>query len=106
MRSLVLQLPPRELGAAARDEMGPPLAAIFISLPPAKKPMKRPSGDQNGCEAPEVPSSCWGASLLSERTKSSLVSPEWATKAILSPCGDRTGMRSEERRVGKECRSR
>ncbi len=91
--SLALQLPPREFGASATVATGPPVAAIFIKFAAGKesdasgrratrKDAKRPRCLQAAC----------AESLFSERTHSSLVSPECATKAILSPCGERTGM--------------
>ena len=43
-----LQLPPRPAGASHSTIGGPPAIWTFFSLPPAKKPMNRLSGDQNG----------------------------------------------------------
>src|SRR5580704_17256746 len=71
--SLALQLPPREFGESAMGATGPPAAAILISLPPAKKPILLPPGDQKGCEAAEVPSRACAESLFRERTHTSLV---------------------------------
>src|SRR5687767_1559582 len=42
------QEPPRPFGASQRACAGPPLAATFLSLPSAKNPMYRLSGDQKG----------------------------------------------------------
>ena len=37
---------------------GPPVAATLLSVPRAKKPRKRLSGDQNGLDAPSVSANC------------------------------------------------
>src|SRR5690349_20076638 len=44
-------------GASPTVNVGPPEASILLSLPPAKNPMYRLSGDQNGAIAPSVPAS-------------------------------------------------
>src|SRR5262245_10655525 len=41
-------VPPRPIGASQSVWGGPPEASILFSLPPAKKPRKRLSGDQKG----------------------------------------------------------
>ena len=46
--------PPRSSGTSHNDCAGPPPAGIFFSLRPAKNPMKRLSGDQNGSAASSV----------------------------------------------------
>jgi hypothetical protein len=52
------QVPPRATTPTSQSvRTGPPLASILFSLPSAKKPMLRPSGDQKGMLAPEVPAS-------------------------------------------------
>ena len=53
---LTLQVAPKGSLASHRVCTGPPVASTFLSLPPAKKPISRPSGDQKGREAPWVPS--------------------------------------------------
>ena len=42
------QVPPRPLFASQSGTTGPPRASILLSFPPVKKPIQRPSGDQNG----------------------------------------------------------
>src|SRR2546421_9721405 len=47
---------PRRLPSVVESmSMGPPPMSIRFSLPPAKKPIDRLSGDQNGYLAPSVP---------------------------------------------------
>src|SRR5581483_7874610 len=50
-------VPPRGLGVSASVVTGPPAAGIFFRKPSAKNPMNWPSADQNGKDAPSVPSS-------------------------------------------------
>jgi hypothetical protein len=50
-----LQLPPPPFGASHSTIGGPPAISTFFSLPPAKNPMNRLSGDQNGKDPPSVP---------------------------------------------------
>src|SRR5688500_10919489 len=51
---------------------GPPSTSIFLSLPlgptPAKNPMLRLSGDQNGAKASSVPARGCAVSAFSDRT--------------------------------------
>ena len=49
------QLPGAERVASQSVRAGPPDASIALSLPPATNARERPSGDQNGPEAPSVP---------------------------------------------------
>jgi hypothetical protein len=55
------QLPPRGTGASASVTGCPPAMSIFFSFPPAKNPISRLSGDQNGQPAPSVPAKGWAA---------------------------------------------
>src|SRR5258708_27852395 len=64
------QLPPRPSAASQRALGGPPAASTLLSLPFAKKPMARLSGDQNGNEAPFVLSRRLAVSASSGRTQS------------------------------------
>src|SRR5258708_6031557 len=50
------QAPPRPLGASHTPCDCPPAMSIFLSLPSAKNPIDLLSGDQNGYDAPCVPS--------------------------------------------------
>ena len=59
------QVPPTPMIASQRVTGGPPATSIFFSLPRAKKPMNRPSGDQNGNAPPSVPEA---RALLPHRT--------------------------------------
>src|SRR3954451_15864110 len=45
-----------------------PFASIFLSELCAKKPIERPSGDQNGCWPPSVPASQCGTGSFMVRT--------------------------------------
>src|ERR1700719_5426760 len=56
--------PPRGLAASARTVTGPPAAGTFLRWPSAKNPKKLPSADQNGKEAPSVPSILRGVRSL------------------------------------------
>src|SRR6266849_10004505 len=47
--------PPRPLGASHSTWTCPPDTSTFLSLPSAKNPIDLPSGDQNGKDAPCVP---------------------------------------------------
>src|SRR5882757_7972021 len=58
------QLPPRALGASARTVTGPPDPATFFKWPSAKNPMDLLSADQNGNEAPLLPSILLATSSL------------------------------------------
>ena len=83
------QVPPRLSVPGASVKTGPPSTSIFLKKRSAKKPMCRPSGDQNGLCAPSVPAS--GCALDSEsfRTQRRLgLSPFLAVKTIRSPSGE------------------
>src|SRR5580704_3097832 len=69
MTPRAFQSPPRPKGASASATAGPPSSLIFFNLPSAKNPIERPSGDQNGKEAPSVPSIGSADNLLSSRTQ-------------------------------------
>src|SRR5690242_14966989 len=48
MSPVWFQVPPRPSEASQITNAGPLVGSIFFSFPPAKKPMNRLSGDQNG----------------------------------------------------------
>ena len=50
-----LQLPPRPEGTSHNVWTAPPPTGIFLSFPSAKNAIHSPSGEKNGCRAPEVP---------------------------------------------------
>jgi hypothetical protein len=50
-----LQVPPLPDGASASTVAGPPAIWTVFSLPSAKNPIDRLSGDQNGKMPPSVP---------------------------------------------------
>ena len=83
-----LQLPPRPAGASDSTTGGPPAIGTFFSLPAAKNPMNRLSGDQNGNVPPSVP----GIGLCCQRGDRS--QPDlirgWApaTNTMCRPSGD------------------
>ena len=54
MTSSRFQVPPRPSLASQMVMAAPPLRSIFFSLPSAKNPIWRLSGDQNGNAAPSV----------------------------------------------------
>jgi len=64
------QVPPRPLGASQSVIGGPPAASIFFSLLPAKNPIHRLSGDQNGWLASVVPASGCAVNASSGRSQS------------------------------------
>src|SRR5205085_11933617 len=54
--SSLFQVPPPTFRGLLQSVIGgPPEASIFLSLPSAKKPIDRLSGDQKGYAAPSVP---------------------------------------------------
>ncbi len=61
-------VPPRGLFTSARATIEPPLDPIRLSFVGVKNPIDFPSGDQNGCIAPSVPSNRFAVKLSSERT--------------------------------------
>src|SRR5437870_10097843 len=82
-------VPPREKVTLHKVCAGPPVTSIFFSLPPAKNPMKRLSGDQKGRVASSVPES--GCALIESSGRiHKRVFPEAsvATKARRSPSGE------------------
>src|SRR5579864_1698032 len=86
------QDPPRALGASASTVTGPPAAETFFRWPSAKKPMNLPSADQNGNEAPSVPSSFLAVSSLRDRTQiESRSFGVRAQNATAVPSGEITG---------------
>src|SRR5215471_21260810 len=83
------QVPPRGNGVSQSAKTGPPNASIFFSLPPAKNPMRRLSGDQKGRPAPSVPASGFACNESIGRThKRDLPSGVEATYARRRPSGD------------------
>src|SRR5207247_614683 len=83
------QVAPRANGVLHRVCGGPPVTSIFFSLPAAKNPMKRLSGDQNGRVASSVPES--GCALIESSGRiHKRVFPEAsvAAKAKRSPSGE------------------
>src|SRR5216684_7496411 len=80
--------PPRPLGASARIAAGPPSSSIRWSLPLAKNPSDRETGDQNGNCAPSVPVSSRATAESSGRTQSLGLPAEAATKATVRPSGE------------------
>src|SRR5262249_7304629 len=87
-----LQLPPPSFGAGATTITGPADASMVFSIPSAKKPRARLSGDQNGSLAPSVPASGWAASESRERTQSFAVpASPIAQKATACPSGASAG---------------
>ena len=81
-------VPPRGVAASHRVCAGPPARAIFLSLPCAKNPRFRPSGDQNGNVAPSVPGIGRASSESSGRTQRRVGPPSSLTKARLRPSGE------------------
>ena len=73
----------------------PPAIATLISLPPAKNPSDLPSGDQNGCFAPSVPSITVASRESSDRTnRRGAELPVTAVKARRRPSGETIGAES------------
>src|SRR5713101_5101968 len=86
------QDPPRAFGASASTVTGPPDAETFFRWPSAKKPTNLPSADQNGNEAPSVPSSFFAVSSLRDRTQiESRSFGVRAQNATAAPSGEITG---------------
>src|SRR5215471_17837189 len=89
MKPREFQLPPRPKGASHRT-MGELLASklTLLSLPRAKKPIDRPSGDQKGNVAPSVPSIAVDTNCPRGRTHTWVLPSEFrAPNAILVPSG-------------------
>src|SRR5262245_38614639 len=83
-----LHAPPVGTPASHSVAGSPPETSIFFSLPGAKKPMKRLSGDQKGKLAPSVPASGFASAALKARTQSCTLPPVVAVKASHFPSGD------------------
>ena len=71
-----LQDPSAPVGASQIFCGGPPEMSTFFSLPSAKKPRNRLSGDQNGRVVPSVPARGCATSALSGRTQMRLFPEE------------------------------
>ena len=67
---------------------GPPLISILFSFPPAKKPITRLSGDQNGKDAPSVPASVCAAGSFKARNQIMLPLSDATRAATYLPSGD------------------
>src|SRR5262245_745791 len=69
-----------------------PESAIFLSLPSSRKPMNRPSGDQNG--GPVTPTSVSGLAVAksSGRAQSCVLPSTVAIKASVRPSGEIAGL--------------
>src|ERR1700741_772860 len=77
------------MGASHTVSGGPPEMSIFLSLPSAKNPTKRLSGDQKGDAAFSVPCTIEAVSPSSERTHNcDFPSAFTARKTICRPSGD------------------
>ena len=77
---------------SARATGDPPASGTFLSFPPEKKPTCRPSGDQNGDEAPAVSGTTLASALSRARTNSMGGSPgRRAVNASLVPSGETAG---------------
>src|SRR5437868_8005682 len=84
-----LQLPPLPNGASQRTMAEPSSGLIFFSFPSAKNANQCPSADQNGNEAPSLPSTALALRLPSGRIQISAVPLEsMATKANCVPSGE------------------
>ena len=83
---------PEALGASDNVTTGPPAMSILLSASCAKKAMERPSGDQNGYEAPSVPCKSRDVSVSSGRTQIWIVpDASLAVNARRVPSGDTMG---------------
>ena len=81
-------VPPVATPTSASAVDTPPPGSILRSLPAAKYPMNRLSGDQNGSEAPSVPASCLGSRSSIARTHNCIFGPVAAVNASQRPSGD------------------
>src|SRR5215471_17243706 len=89
--------PSAPVGASQIFVGGPPATSILWSLPPAKNPRYRESGDQKGRVVPSVPGSGCAASALRGRTQIwVLPSASVALKASVWPSGEIRGVSIEE----------
>src|SRR5262245_42612666 len=82
------QVPPFLALQSQRTSGGPPSRETFLSLPSAKKPLNRLSGDQNGNAACSVPGSSLASAVSSDRTHRVNPPCEDPTKATCRPFGD------------------
>src|SRR2546425_5778307 len=81
---------------------GPPATSIFLSLPPAKKPMKWLSGDQNGNAALSVPGKGCIVSESNERSQRKDFPEESLTLiARRRPSGEIAGTEKDACSVGE-----
>ena len=98
--SLPPQVPLVPVGASHSVTGMPPATSTFFSFPSAKKPIQRPSGDQNGDRLPSVPAigravsdasgrihSCGRPSSLRARNARLCPSGDTATRCDVSPPG-------------------
>src|SRR5580704_16017184 len=69
----------------------PPVIGVFLSLPPAKNPICRVSGDQNGSIAPSVPAKRSNLSESSRRSHKYWFGPAPAVTAKILPSGEMAG---------------
>ena len=81
-------VPPVPADARHSGTGRPPPSSTFFNLPPAKNPIKRLSGDQNGCDAPSVLSTALASSFARERNQSWTRLSVAAVKASHFPSGD------------------
>src|ERR1700720_1364750 len=95
------QLAPRASGALQMATRDPPLASALQSLPLAKNPSERPSGDQKGKYAPSVPGSSIASSLPSGFNHNVLLPSRLATNTIRVPSGESAG--GPSRYMGAKC---
>src|SRR5580698_2008002 len=86
------QAPPRPRGASLTIWVEPPSRSTVLSLPSAKNPRERLSGDQKGKVALSVPGSSRASTVLVGRTQSAILpSVPVAANARDAPSGDATG---------------
>src|SRR5262249_7745376 len=83
-----LHEPPAGLLVPASISTEPPSISIRLRLLPAKNPMERLSGDQNGQEASSVPASGRAEIASSERSNNCDRPSVIATKTIFFPSGE------------------
>src|SRR5688572_32634426 len=94
---VLFHVPPRPEIALASDWTDPSPTSIRFSLPSAKKPTDRLSGDQNGSWAPSVPARGRTVTESIERSHNRGRPSESATKTTMFPTGEMA------RDVGSEC---
>ena len=82
-------VPPRPNSASHTTIAGPPSMRILLSLPSAKKPIERLSGDQNGNVASSVPGrTCASTALKRSHARAECPSRLLATNTIELPSGE------------------